>query len=106
MLGAALAGVGVALGAFGAHALRDALSEKQLDWWATAQHYQVWHALALLLLGFAAGGAPEVVDPAGLAGGGSGIAAAILAASPYCYWKLDQPSGTAIAPRRSRPEAR
>jgi uncharacterized membrane protein YgdD (TMEM256/DUF423 family) len=43
--------VGVALGAFGAHALRDSLTAKELDWWRTAQEYQVWHALGLVLLG-------------------------------------------------------
>lgn len=43
--------VAVALGAFGTHALRDTLTDKQLGWWATAQQYQVWHSLALVLLG-------------------------------------------------------
>jgi uncharacterized membrane protein YgdD (TMEM256/DUF423 family) len=43
--------VGVALGAFGAHALREVLLDKRLDWWQTAQQYQVWHALALVLVG-------------------------------------------------------
>ncbi len=42
----------VALGAFGAHGLRsrlDALPDgvKRLDWWNTAAHYQLSHALAL-----------------------------------------------------------
>ena len=44
--------VAVALGAFGAHGLRsrlDALPDgmKRLDWWNTAAHYQLSHALAL-----------------------------------------------------------
>lgn len=38
----------VALGAFGAHALRDALDERSLAIWRTAVDYQFWHALALL----------------------------------------------------------
>jgi uncharacterized membrane protein YgdD (TMEM256/DUF423 family) len=50
-VGAISMAVGVALGAFGAHALRDTLTGRQLDWWHTAQQYQVWHALALVLLG-------------------------------------------------------
>jgi uncharacterized membrane protein YgdD (TMEM256/DUF423 family) len=51
VVGAVSMAVGVALGAFGAHALRDSLTAKELDWWRTAQEYQVWHALGLVLLG-------------------------------------------------------
>lgn len=53
--GAFLAASGVALGAFGAHALRERLTAAdQLPNWETAVHYQVWHALALVLLGLLA----------------------------------------------------
>jgi uncharacterized membrane protein YgdD (TMEM256/DUF423 family) len=52
LLAAALCGGGaVALGAFGAHALRDLLDESSLVVWRTAVDYQFWHALALLALG-------------------------------------------------------
>lgn len=52
LLAAALAGASaVALGAFGAHALRDVLDERALAVWRTAVDYQFWHALALLALG-------------------------------------------------------
>lgn len=42
----------VALGAFGAHALQSRLGSlpdgvKRLDWWNTAAHYHLTHALAL-----------------------------------------------------------
>ena len=37
----------VALGAFGAHALRNVLDERALAVWRTAVDYQFWHALAL-----------------------------------------------------------
>jgi len=51
-LGALLAGVAVVLGAFAAHALKDTLVEHgQLDTWHTAVRYQMWHALALCLVG-------------------------------------------------------
>jgi uncharacterized membrane protein YgdD (TMEM256/DUF423 family) len=50
LAGALLAGAAVALGAFGAHALRDTLTDQQLGWWQTAVQYQLWHALALLAL--------------------------------------------------------
>ncbi|MEO5560487.1 MAG: DUF423 domain-containing protein [Dokdonella sp.] len=41
----------VALGAFGAHALRGLLDEHALSTWHTAVEYQFWHALALLAVG-------------------------------------------------------
>jgi uncharacterized membrane protein YgdD (TMEM256/DUF423 family) len=45
---AALAGASaVALGAFGAHALRNVLDERALATWRIAVDYQFWHALAL-----------------------------------------------------------
>lgn len=49
--GAILGGLGVALGAFGAHALRATLEASQrLDTFETAVKYQFYHALALLLV--------------------------------------------------------
>jgi uncharacterized membrane protein YgdD (TMEM256/DUF423 family) len=41
----------VALGAFGAHALKQRLSVEMLAVWRTGVEYQFYHALALLLLG-------------------------------------------------------
>jgi len=49
-LGATLAGLAVAAGAFGAHALKEAVSPERLDVFDTAVRYQMMHALALLLL--------------------------------------------------------
>lgn len=46
--GAALGAVAVALGAFGAHALRGVLDTAALATWHTAVEYQFWHALALI----------------------------------------------------------
>lgn len=48
--GALLAASAVALGAFGAHALRSTLGATELGWWQTAVQYQMWHALALLAI--------------------------------------------------------
>jgi len=48
--GALLGGLGVALGAFGAHALRSSLDAARLGWWNTAVQYQLWHAVALVAL--------------------------------------------------------
>ncbi|HJS31331.1 MAG TPA: DUF423 domain-containing protein [Alphaproteobacteria bacterium] len=54
--------IAVALGAFGAHGLKERASAEQLAWLDTATRYAMWHALALLgvaALGeIAAGGAP------------------------------------------------
>ena len=52
--GAALGLVGVAAGAFGAHAIRDRVTPERLANWQTAADYQLWHALAAIVAGFAA----------------------------------------------------
>ncbi len=50
-VGAGLAFLGVAAGAFGAHVLEDRLSGDLLGVFNTAVDYQLYHALGLLLLG-------------------------------------------------------
>lgn len=47
VLGAVSGLVGVALGAFGTHALRSRVSPERLAWFETGVRYQLWHALAL-----------------------------------------------------------
>jgi uncharacterized membrane protein YgdD (TMEM256/DUF423 family) len=42
-----LGGVGVGLGAFGAHALRGRLDQRRLEVFETGVRYQMYHALAL-----------------------------------------------------------
>ena len=50
IIGCGAAILAIALGAFGAHALKDLLTETgTLDVWQTAVHYHMWHALALVL---------------------------------------------------------
>ncbi len=49
--GAVNAAIAVAFGAFGAHALKEKLSEHYLAIWETAVQYQMFHALALLAVG-------------------------------------------------------
>ena len=49
-VGAALAFLGVAGGAFGAHALEGRMAPDLLEIFGTAVEYQMYHALALLLL--------------------------------------------------------
>ena len=51
LLGSILAFSAVLLGAFGAHALKETLSAyDSVQTWETAVRYQMWHALALILL--------------------------------------------------------
>lgn len=47
--GALDAGLAVAAGAFGAHALRDRLEPRALEIFETATRYQMYHALAILV---------------------------------------------------------
>ncbi len=53
LFAAIFGGLGVALGAFGAHALRDRLSVDLLAIFETGVRYQVYHALALFGVAFA-----------------------------------------------------
>jgi uncharacterized membrane protein YgdD (TMEM256/DUF423 family) len=71
LAGIFLAGLGVAFGAFGAHALRSALGPDELGWWQTGVQYQMWHAIALVAL--AALPLPRLGVPAALIGSGTAI---------------------------------
>ena len=57
--GAISAFIAVAAGAFGAHALREALPADRLQVFETAARYQMFHALALLVVGLSTFGAGE-----------------------------------------------
>jgi uncharacterized membrane protein YgdD (TMEM256/DUF423 family) len=63
VISGALSGfLAVAAGAFGAHALRPKLSPEQLNVFETAARYQMYHALALLVVAWAAGHRPVQVS--------------------------------------------
>lgn len=49
--GAVNAAIAVIFGAFGAHALKEKLTEKYLAIWETAVQYQMFHALGLIVIG-------------------------------------------------------
>lgn len=68
-LAAAYGFLAVALGAFGAHALKARLSAEMLAVWRTGVEYHFYHALALLLLGIIARQTPSP----------------LLNASGYCF---------------------
>ena len=50
-LAAILAGLSVAAGAFGSHALREKISDRSLEIFEVGARYQMYHALALLVVG-------------------------------------------------------
>ena len=60
LLGAVYGFLGVVCGAFGAHALKARLAPDLLAVWKTAVEYQLYHALALLLVGLIAANRPSI----------------------------------------------
>lgn len=74
--GAVLGGVAVALGAFGAHALKARIGADALGWWQTGVQYQMWHALGVLAIGLAGRGWMRL--PAWLLAAGSVVFSATL----------------------------
>jgi len=57
---AILTAISVAMGALGAHALKQILSENQLHSYDTAIKYQLFHALALFCVGILQGQLPAI----------------------------------------------
>jgi len=57
VLGAILGGLGVVLGAFGAHGLKDLISDESIRVFETGVRYQMYHALLLVLIG-----STEIID--------------------------------------------
>lgn len=67
-IGAISAFVAVAAGAFGAHGLKDRLSAEMLAVFETAVRYQMYHAFALLAVGWASArfsGSEQIVAASG-----------------------------------------
>ena len=58
-LGAILAGLAVAIGAFGAHGLEKMVSAESLITWEKGVRYQMYHALALFIISWALVQYPE-----------------------------------------------
>lgn len=59
LIASILGGLSVAGGAFGAHALKGTLSESALSSFETGIRYQMFHAIALLLIAILIGQYPE-----------------------------------------------
>ena len=81
-LGAVFGACGVALGAFGAHALKARLAADQLALWNTATQYLFWHALGVLVVGLAC---VQLPDSNWLRAAGALLAAGILLFSGSLY---------------------
>lgn len=69
VIAAIMCGLSVILGAFGAHALKKTLNSEMLDAFQTGVKYQMFHGLALFLIGILQIVKPELP----------------LAASAYCF---------------------
>ncbi|HET6273317.1 MAG TPA: DUF423 domain-containing protein [Bacteroidota bacterium] len=67
LFGALSGGIGVALGAFGAHGLKNILGPAMLSVFETGVRYQMYHALAMLVVGALAGtrNTPKELNAAG-----------------------------------------
>jgi len=59
--GAIAMALGVVLGAFGAHGLKDRLGMEMIGVWQTAVQYHLLHALGLILLGILLNQNPEMI---------------------------------------------
>lgn len=94
--GAVLGGLGVALGAFGAHGLKAYADSEALAWWETGVQYQMWHALAALALGLS--GRPWVRLPGWLFTAGvvifSGTLYAMALGAPHWLGAITPVGGT------------
>lgn len=90
--------IGVAAGAFGAHALKTRMDAEHLAIFETGVRYQMYHAPALLLVGWLARRRPGTA--ATLAGGCMAIGTLIFSGSLYAlaltgqrYWGAVTPFG-------------
>jgi uncharacterized membrane protein YgdD (TMEM256/DUF423 family) len=77
-----LAATGVALGAFGAHALKSRLPADLLAVWHTGVQYHLWHALGMIAVGLSAAIVP---DGPWLRGAGALLLAGIVLFSGSLY---------------------
>ena len=67
VLGAVFAAAAVVMGAFGAHGMEDYLAQfengaRRMDVWKTAAHYQIVHAIGLILVGLTPSAKPKLIN--------------------------------------------
>ena len=86
-LGAISAGLSVAFGAFGAHALRERITPENLATFEVGARYQMYHALALIAVGLLA---VKIDNPAiRVAGGSFAIGTLLFSGSLYALALTD-----------------
>ncbi|MBZ0256785.1 DUF423 domain-containing protein [bacterium] len=81
LAGAVFGFLGVGLGAFGAHALKDKLDPHFLEIFEVGVRYQMYHAMALLFVAWAASTRPSIY--ANVAGWGFIIGVVVFSGSLY-----------------------
>ena len=59
-IGALSLAFGVAFGALGAHALKEFLESKQIDWWNKGVFYQLIHSIGILIIALLSTVKPEL----------------------------------------------
>lgn len=96
LIGAILAGVAVAAGAFGAHALDGHVTPERIEVFATGARYQLAHGLALLFVGLAAALSPDMRWT--VAGWLFTVGSVVFAGSLYLLVLTDTPWLGAITP--------
>lgn len=96
MIGSATGFVGVAMGAFGTHALARAYSEKTVAIWQTGAQYQMYHALAIIGFGIWSGLHPNSTDK--LPGWAFTVGTALFSGSLYLLALTDIKELGAITP--------
>jgi len=94
-LGAVAGAISVAAGAFGAHALTDAVTPERLATFRTGATYGLAHALAAVVAGFAI---PAIGRWAGIAGWLFLAGELLFSGSLYALVLLDVPALGAITP--------
>ena len=86
LIGSVLGGLGVALGAFGAHGLQGRLEALDLQIFETAARYQLLHAIVLLCVGIWASSGklpPQALPTVNAAGWAFSLGIAVFSGSLY-----------------------
>jgi uncharacterized membrane protein YgdD (TMEM256/DUF423 family) len=96
LIGATLAGLGVAAGAFGAHALAGHVTPDRIEVFAAGARYQLAHGLALLFVGLASARSPDLRWT--VAGWLFTVGSVVFAGSLYLLVLTDTPWLGAVTP--------
>jgi uncharacterized membrane protein YgdD (TMEM256/DUF423 family) len=82
-IAAVLAGIAVAAGAFASHALKEKLTERALEIFETGARYQMYHALALLMVALLLSRAEAAQTPLIASGSAFIVGIALFSGSLY-----------------------